>query len=46
MTNLNLITWLSECSGNAAKIGLIPCQLQQQDGKSTSNRSAIVEINN
>ncbi len=34
--NLNLFTWLLECSGNAAKIGLIPCQLRQQDGKNTA----------
>ncbi len=36
MKNLNLFTWLLECSGNAAKIGLIPCQLRQQDGKNTA----------
>ena len=36
MKNLNLFTWLLECSGNAATIGLIPCQLRQQDGKNTA----------
>ncbi len=36
--NLNLFTWLLECSGNAAKIGLIPYQLRQQDGKNTAKR--------
>ena len=41
--NLKLFTWLFECRGNAAKIGLIPCQQRQKDDNDTTTTRQRVD---